>query len=460
METNIVPLAGYKKQKVNQTLGAPLVVKSMGPIELKLQGVLGKLENSKFESKFDWGTYDRIGERYGENQPRGGVMYNQGLKLVNHHSSCSKCHYSLELDTYGRGCIHDCIYCYARETLTRHGYWNKPMPFPVNLAEIWKTFYTVFETDKDSKWRSILEKRVPIRIGSMSDSFMFMDKKYGVTLELLRMLKHYEYPYVIFTRSDLVAEQQYLNVMDPKLASIQLSVSGGNEELTRKLEPGAPSVARRLKALKNLVDAGFWTAARINPLFPTFPDGYYTDRTSIIKRFGSLDNVPKFDLFEPSFINQLAETGVQTLLAGFVRLHTFALRNMKKELGLDLFPFFKPELSQNYGDNRYSDSEIAFYYKLLQIECAKVGIRFTTCYIGNGLKDYYKYQDLWSNKSDCCDIRGNVAGFKTTAQDIPWSDRLVHAPAKEEAMKSMKAEVEWKEEPEATPSAFSPSPGA
>jgi hypothetical protein len=32
-----------------------------------------------------------------------------------------------------------------------------------------------------------------------------------------------------------------------------------------------------LLALQTLAEHGFWTTVRINPLFPIYPDGYYTD---------------------------------------------------------------------------------------------------------------------------------------------------------------------------------------
>src|SRR5690606_30276638 len=114
--------------------------------------------------------------------------------------------------------------------------------------------------------------------GSMSDSFMWLDLRYRVTYEFLKILKHYQYPHIIFTRSDLVAHDEYMAVMDPKLVSIQVSISGDNEALTRKLEPAAPTIKRRLMALEKLNKAGFWTTVRLNPLFPTYPDGYFSDK--------------------------------------------------------------------------------------------------------------------------------------------------------------------------------------
>jgi len=182
--STVIPFPAIGTLPVNLNTSLPMP----GPIEKKMRDTISKLKDSKYQSDFDWGIYDRIANKFGKTQPRGGVVFNTGLKLVNHHSSCSKCHYAFEIDTYGRGCTHNCVYCYAKEILTRHGYWNEPHPFPLDLAKIRKIFYTVFETDKKSKWRDILSKRVPLRLGSMSDCFMWMDKKLGVTRELLRIL--------------------------------------------------------------------------------------------------------------------------------------------------------------------------------------------------------------------------------------------------------------------------------
>ena len=434
---NLIKFPSNQKRLVGQTLTEPSMA---GPIEKKMRIILSKLDGSRYPDTFDWGIYDKIAARYGEEQPRGGVVFNTTLKLVNHHASCSKCHYAFEIDTYGRGCTHNCIYCYAKDQLSSHGYWNRPMPFPVNIADIRRTFYTVFETNKSSKWREILEKRIPIRIGSMSDSFMWMDKKYGVTKELLKILAFYRYPYIVFTRSDLVGTQEYMDLLDEDLASIQMSISGGNEELTRTIEPGSPSVKRRLAALKVLGESGFWTTVRINPLFPIYPDGYFTDPESIRQRFGSREKCPKFELFDWDFIAELKEAKVPSVLAGFVRLSSRAVSNMSRETGIDFKTFFKPEIFRVNGDKHYSDSEIAFYYKKIQVESARLGLRFNTCYIGNGAKDYYQYQNLWDNKSDCCDARGNVPSFKTSSQDVPWDFRIKEAPSKDAALESNRIE--------------------
>lgn len=416
--------------------------KKVGPIETKMRKTLSTIKETSYVDTFDWSIYDKLSARFGEKQPRGGVVFNTTLKLVNHHSTCTKCHYSFEVDSYGRGCIHNCLYCYAKESLFAHKYWNEPIPFPVNLAEIRKIFYTVFETDRPSQWRDVLEKKIPLRIGSMSDSFMWIDRKYGVTKELLRILNHYKYPHVIFTRSDLVAEDEYLEILDPSLAAIQFSICGGNEKLTKLIEPGAPSVERRLLALQKLSKNNFWTTVRINPLFPIYPDGYFTDPKYVTERFGSLDNVPKFDLFDWEFISQLKEANVPSLVVGFVRLSSWSINNLTKATGVNLKEFFRPELWVGNEDRKYTQSEISFYYKKIHSLCKENGVRFNSCYIGNGIQDYFQYQNLWANKSDCCDIVGKVNSFRSSAQDISWETRIKHASDPQSANKAKAADAQ------------------
>lgn len=292
---------------------------------------------------------------------------------------------------------------------------------------------TVFETDKPSKWRPVLSQRIPVQIGSMSDSFIWMDYKYKVIQELLRILNFYKYPNVIFTRSDLAAHEDYLQIYDSDLTSIQFSISGSDEKLTKQLEPGAPSAARRLKALKTLTNQGIWTTVRLNPFFPTHPDGFFTRREQVIKRFGSESSVPTFPWFQYELLDQIKSTGTPGVLAGVVRLSPFAVKGITRATGIDCGAFFNPE--ENFGskDRRYSDSEISFYYSKLRDRCHKIGLRFNTCYIGNGIKDFYQYQKLWDNKKDCCDVIGNVSEIKGSSQDVKWNERIRHARCKDKA---------------------------
>lgn len=386
--------------------------------------------SSSYQTNFDFNVYRDLETRFHGQDLRGGIVFNTPFKLVNSHTTCQQCLYSFEIDTYGRGCVHDCAYCYAKAELTVHGYWNKPFPMPIDITEIWKTFYTVFETDKNSKWRDVLEQRIPLRIGSMSDSFMHMDKKYKVTQELLRILDFYKYPYVIFTRSDLIAHDEYLALMNPDLCSVQISLSSTDDTLNKMIEPGTPSAKRRLKAMNTLVRNGFWTTARVNPFFPIYADGYFTDpdfnRSTMPEPF-------HFSSFE--MIEEIAAQGVPSILAGMVRLSHISISAMERAIGRDLKVFFKDKRESSTlatrktsRDYHLSDIESRAYYERIHAKCIQQGIQFSTCYIGNGEKQFWRDQDLWSNKKDCCNVVGRVSAFDNTktSRDIPWNIRLKH----------------------------------
>lgn len=378
-------------------------------------------EVSSYKTDFDFIVYRDLELRYADNPPRGGITFKSPFKLVNAHTTCQQCLYAFEVDTYGRGCVHDCVYCYAKDQLEKHGFWNRPIPFPADITQIWKVFYTVFETTKNSKWRKVLEKRVPIRIGSMSDSFMLMDRKYKVTLEFLKILKHYNYPYILFTRSDLVAHDQYMEAMDPKLCSVQMSMCSTNDKLTKQIEPGAPSPKRRLRALKKLVEAGFWTTVRINPLFPIYPNGFFTD-----PNYDHSKESPEFDFFSFDMIDEIADAGVQSILAGFVRLSGSNLNNIMDVTGTDLRPFFGEKKFKRSSSYHYSDEEIRYYYELIKERANNRNVQFTTCYIGNGEKHFWKDQDLWDNKGDCCNAKGRIKEFENDSRMIDWDERMRH----------------------------------
>jgi DNA repair photolyase len=381
---------------------------------------------SNYPCQFDFETYRDIEKRFSEKPIRGGITLGKAFRLVNSHSTCQQCLYAFEIDTYGRGCSFNCAYCYAKAQLTVHGYWNNPMPVPIDINEVRNAFYLTFETSKKHKWRSVLEKRVPLRIGSMSDSFMWSDVKYKVTQELLKILKFYNYPYIVFTRSDLVAHDDYMKLLDPKLAAIQFSMSSTNDEMIKKIEPGAPSAKRRLKALEKLSTNGIWTTVRINPLFPIYPDGYFTN-----PQFKWEGEVPKFDFSSFEMVDEIAAHKVPAILAGFVRLSRISLNAIERATSFNLRQFYnRTDVNKSWRDFHFSDKEIRHYYQQIKLRCIQNKIQFTTCYIGNGESHFWKDQDLWSNKMDCCNAKGVVPAFKTDSRQIPFETRLAHGSDK------------------------------
>lgn len=376
---------------------------TMGPMEREMRTKLAKLKGCKYSDTFDWSVYDRIASRF-EEQPPGGVLDNSTLKLLSWHPSRRNYHDAFEVDTYGRGCIHDCVYRYTRNQLTTNGYWNRPIPFPINLSEIRRIFYTVFETSRSTEWRDILEKKTPLRIGSMSDAFMWLDVRYGVTKEFLRILNFYNYPHIIFTRSDLPAHDDYLSILRKDLCEIHMAIIGNNHTLIKKIEPGSPGCKRRLKALRRLVEAGICSKVRIDPLLPRHVDGYYSNPDRVRKEFGSLSSSPTLNLYDENFIEEIAATGAKNVSADFARLSRQGTKAMSRALGQDISKFFLPEVTRLSNDNYFTNEEISVYYQTFARMCAKNKLHFSTCNIGDAEMQYFAYRNLWTNKADCCPL--------------------------------------------------------
>jgi DNA repair photolyase len=249
---------------------------------------------------------------------------------------------------------------------------------------------------------------------------MWSEKKFGLTAELLKILKFYRYPYIVFTRSDLVADDSYLKLLDPNLAAIQFSISSTNEELSRKIEPGAPSPRRRLAALSKLAANGLWTTVRVNPFFPIYPDGYFSD-----PEFKWEGNAPKFPFSSFEMIDEIAAANVPAVLVGFVRLSSYAINNIQRSTGFNLRPFYRKDIiNKSPRDFHFSDSEIRAYYKAIKNRCIENGLEFSTCYIGNGESHFWRDQDLWTNNKDCCNAKGRVDAFENDCRQIPFTTRL------------------------------------
>lgn len=101
--------------------------------------------------------------------------------------------------------------------------------------------------------KGVLGKDVP---KGGSDPFVWMDTKYGATKKALE--QNFDKPLTINTRSDLIAHDDYINLLNPEKHKINIHIlSPEDDRITRILEPGAPNTKRRLQAAQKLQDLGF-----------------------------------------------------------------------------------------------------------------------------------------------------------------------------------------------------------
>ena len=74
-------------------------------------------------------------------------------------------------------------------------------------------------------------------------------------------------PYLIVTKSAMVADREYLEILDPELAHIQLTATTLDDELSATYEK-ASRPTDRVQAIKTLQREGFDVQLRLSPYIP------------------------------------------------------------------------------------------------------------------------------------------------------------------------------------------------
>jgi hypothetical protein len=88
-----------------------------------------------------------------------------------------------------------------------------------------------------------------------------------VSLVALKVIKDFEYPTIINTKSDLILEEPYFATICEmgKNVAIQETISHMDDKFGKLLEPGAPLSSRRWKVLKTFNDVGINAMVRMEP---------------------------------------------------------------------------------------------------------------------------------------------------------------------------------------------------
>jgi DNA repair photolyase len=125
-----------------------------------------------------------------------------------------------------------------------------------------------------------------IALASATDPYIKIEKSYRLTERFLRLILKHCFPVLMITKSDLILRDiELLKQIDTTAihardlstrikrgAIISFSFSTLDEKIASTLEPGAPSPAIRLDALKKCKDAGLMVGANLMPLLPFIND--------------------------------------------------------------------------------------------------------------------------------------------------------------------------------------------
>lgn len=167
-----------------------------------------------------------------------------------------------------RGCFHACAYCYARPT---HQYidfgvgtdFDRKLVAKVNAAELLRA-----EFDKKS-WQGEL-----LVFSGVTDCYQPLESHYRLTRACLEVCALYKNPVAIITKSALVRRDIDLLRQLNEESSVQVtfSLATFDAKKVQLLEPHAPRPAARLRAMKELADAGISVGVAVAPIIPAWND--------------------------------------------------------------------------------------------------------------------------------------------------------------------------------------------
>ncbi len=167
-----------------------------------------------------------------------------------------------------RGCEHGCVYCFARPT---HA-WLGLSP---GLDFESKLFY---KPNAAELLRKELNKRnyqcQPIALGINTDAYQPVERKLGITRQILEILNEHQHPVSIVTKSSLIERDIDLlsDMAANQLIQVAVSITTLKRDLASRLEPRATAPDRRLKTVERLSKAGIPTAVLAAPLIPVLTD--------------------------------------------------------------------------------------------------------------------------------------------------------------------------------------------
>jgi DNA repair photolyase len=171
--------------------------------------------------------------------------------------------FSWTLNPY-RGCTHACHYCYARR------------------------YHTQFELGADDEFASVIfvktnfvrvlrrELAKPswtketVALGTATDCYQPIEGHYKLTRGTLKALCEFANPTSVVTKGPMIVrDRDVLQELTARTdCTVCVSVPCVDEDVWRQLEPGTASPMQRLRAVRELVDAGIHAGVLMNPIVP------------------------------------------------------------------------------------------------------------------------------------------------------------------------------------------------
>jgi DNA repair photolyase len=166
------------------------------------------------------------------------------------------------------GCVHRCTFCYVRHFEHRS---DRPSDDRYGTSIRVKT--NVADVLRRELARASWEHEL-VAIGAATDPYQPAEGRYKLTRACLETLRDAANPFTIITRGPMIVRDLGILVEAAQRASVSVtfSVPTVDEEVWKRTEPSTAHPRQRLKAVKELVEAGVDARVGMAPILPGISD--------------------------------------------------------------------------------------------------------------------------------------------------------------------------------------------
>ncbi|MFH1397893.1 MAG: radical SAM protein [Candidatus Omnitrophota bacterium] len=173
------------------------------------------------------------------------------------------------------GCEFSCLYCYVRSNRVvsrKNKPWGEYVDIRINAPQL---------LEKEL----LLRKPKQVLLGSTTECFQPMERKYRLAQRILEILNRHKVYYVILSRSPYILD--YIQLLKQGFCrKIYFSINNYNQDFKLILEPKSPAFTLRDEAVTVLLKEGIPVVPYFSPILP-----WVSDISTVFNKFPLAENI-------------------------------------------------------------------------------------------------------------------------------------------------------------------------
>lgn len=174
--------------------------------------------------------------------------------MIDCNSIVGHCEVPIRFDTYS-GCSHACAYCFVRKKTD-----ISKIKAQKCLNELQR--FINGHRNGATNW---CDWAIPLHWGGVSDPFQKLERSKRVSFECLKIFAQTKYPFIVSTKGEVLADNDYLELLKQCNAVVQISMVSPKYDA---LEKGAPSYEKRMQMLEKIAPCCKRLIIRHQPFMP------------------------------------------------------------------------------------------------------------------------------------------------------------------------------------------------